>query len=1000
MAQPCQAWVLCVLLLFFFFGTILHLPAATNCGRADVQFRGVNLARAKWFASTSLPPTATADQITSLAVPTSPLKMFDLRSADSLTLFCIIEVPGQTSFGALLTIGDLDGDDETYFNGQIVGKTSGRGISEQGVPRSYYIPATAFIEGRNVLAIKLKGCFGRAQAGIRREPLTLGFVARPPEGRELPVRPGIVPPLSNEEAAKLILAEDPEASGSLLLRKRPSFGRFGLFFFDGLPAVAEVGPTQITQRAGPNYRVQLEAVQAIEIARDKTDAGIDGWHKVLRVTGTHAGQPVKYTVRTHLFYPGATFGLEDGSALVLRASAEGPVLAVPLPEPEIAKVLGGKIDPNASAYLFIATKGKTCPAIALVVGGGANLTQVGDSIDLIVARLPKSKVAPQVTIFYPYGLRQFDAPRADTVWNKMVSSLEPSAADPSQVLRQWLRLGSWLPETTDEYFRVAPDLRFVRIYQLARYRNILSSDAAEQPLLLYPPQLEIAKELLKYPVQMESTTATGVLTFTGPLPAKRGELMTGSRQERAGKSAPRRRPSNWYVWYYDLPVPPLDERGLLSVAEQEEFKALLNESVTDLATTITGPGVDVLYKGRAQAFQAYSFLTPDNREKLVENSRLIVPAYLQHGTWYDTVEPFSGLRFWWSYFIEGPYFDRYDQDWGNGLALYGLHTAIKYLGEWEWVAKNWEAVERMFSWFAVTDDWEWMRASNGIHGHGTGAGDCTNATYAGVLAYAKLARETGRVEDFYYGLYAAARAAVPALTRFVYNDFARENGFLRDPRRLVVGFHEGEGFLAGELDLYPWNVTSLISGNGVQPELFELFRNYAEEAVTAYERLFDASYPAWNDGAYQYPFRTIYRNNSGYITLPHIYLRARLRLDGPSELRERLVKAKANRDFWWLAPPVIAEVLQPPRLQAYVANWGKCTFLGGSAILLERSRLRIEVQFDNRYPPDTVELVLPRAPRQVEVNDAPVPIPDMKVEGLRLQVRLKKPGINLLTILL
>jgi hypothetical protein len=117
-------------------------------------------------------------------------------------------------------------------------------------------------------------------------------------------------------------------------------------------------------------------------------------------------------------------------------------------------------------------------------------------------------------------------------------------------------------------------------------------------------------------------------------------------------------------------------------------------------------------------------------------------------------------------------------------------------------------------------------------------------------------------------------------------------------------------------------------------------------------------------------------------------------------LRERLVKAKANRDFWWLAPPVIAEVLQPPRLQAYVANWGKCTFLGGSAILLERSRLRIEVQFDNRYPPDTVELVLPRAPRQVEVNDAPVPIPDMKVEGLRLQVRLKKPGINLLTILL
>ena len=38
---------------------------------------------------------------------------------------------------------------------------------------------------------------------------------------------------------------------------------------------------------------------------------------------------------------------------------------------------------------------------------------------------------------------------------------------------------------------------------------------------------------------------------------------------------------------------------------------------------------------------------------------------------------------------------------------------------------------------------------------------------------------------------------------------------------------EGAGFLVGELDGYPWNVTSNISGDGVQPENFSLYEKYA-----------------------------------------------------------------------------------------------------------------------------------------------------------------------------
>lgn len=994
-----QKYLISFAILAVMLGHSAVTVAAQGCGQADVQFRGVNLAAAKWFFSPTLPPNVSADTVTSQAVPTSPLRLFDLKASGSITLFCVIEVPGATTYGALLTVGDIDGDDETYFNGRIVGTTTGRGISDQGIPRSYYIPATAFIEGRNVLAIKLKGCFGRSQAGIRREPLTLGFVPRPPAARDLPVRPAVAPAISPQEALKLVLAVDPEASGSLVQAKRPSFGRFGLMFSDGLPAVAEVGPTQIRQRAGPNFSVQLDAVENTEIAREKSDPGIDGWHKTIRVQGVHRSNPIRYTVRSHLFYPGAFFTLEEGAAVVLRVSAEAPVTASYLSSADLASVLGVKVDSASCAYIFTGGKKRTSPALVLVVNGSANLTQVGDAIDLAVARAAKSKSSPQLAICYPYGIAHFETPQGSPQWRSVVAALEPGGGDAEEILRRWLRTGSWLPSATDEYFRLLPDQTSVRVYQIARFDNVLCQESPEPPYLVLPPQLEIAKRLLAYPVKTGDTTLTRILTFSGELPSQMPPAKVRSFREKTTAKQQYARSGSLYVWYYDLPVPPLDERGLLNVAEQVELKALLNESVTDLATTVATTGVDLLYKGRAQAFQAYSFLTPENRAKLVENTRLLVPAYLQTGKWYDTVEPFSGLRFWWTYFIEGPYFDRYDQDWGNGLSLYGLYTAVKYLGEWEWIAKNWEAVERMFSWFVTTDDWEWMRASNGIHGHGTGAGDCTNATYVGVLSYAKLARETGRTEEFLYGLYAAARAAVPALTRFVYNDFARENNLLQGSRQLVVGFHEGEGFLAGELDRYPWNVTSLISGNGVQPELFDLFCKYAEQPLVNYARLFDASYPMWNDAAYQYPFRTIYRNNSGYITLPHIYLRARLRLDGPAELRQRVEKAKANRDFWWLAPPVLAEIMQP-RAQAYVANWGKCTFLGGSVVQLERGRLRLEVQFDNRYPPDTVELVLPRAPRQIEINEAPVAIPDRELDGLRLRVRLKKPGLNLLTILL
>ena len=193
--------------------------------------------------------------------------------------------------------------------------------------------------------------------------------------------------------------------------------------------------------------------------------------------------------------------------------------------------------------------------------------------------------------------------------------------------------------------------------------------------------------------------------------------------------------------------------------------------------------------------------------------------------WHPHTEPLSGLTYWWTYFIEGPYYGVFDQGRGDGLALYGLYTYVKYGGRWEFARANWPAIERMFGWFTLTDDWEWMRASNGAHGHGTGAGDCESATYAACLAYAQLAKGCGLSSEYDYGLYMSARAALFALNRFAYTEFAQQHQ-LGEEKSVPLGFHEGQGFLVGELNRYPWNVTSAISGNGVQPANFDLYLRY------------------------------------------------------------------------------------------------------------------------------------------------------------------------------
>jgi len=934
----------------------------------------VNLEKLDWFASPDLPPGATEQQVRGQGIPTTPTVV--LRSpmpSGAGMLFTFVEIPEQVPLtGAYLTLGDVDGEDEVYLNGIQVGRTTGWGVSDSGKPRLYWVSPEVLRAGRNILAIRLRAYGDRRTFAVKSGPLTFQMAGSAGAPREAAV-PG--DETSSATMVAAIVAADPEASATAVRRKRASFGRFGEFFHDGLPAVGEVSPTRISQRNSTVFDVSLDRVTSVSLAQSGSGREISGWGKRTLVDAVFSGKPLRYSLRSSVLYPGAVVDLQEGDVLQMRARFASPnPIAMQVPGAMLRQVVPGlSKNEELTAYVITEAGKNSTPAVLAASGLSINLIQAPTHVDITLVRSGTRKGPARLYLFFPKGIATFDLSTPPSDMGALISAMAPSA-ELADELARWMRVGLSVPVSCDEYFRMLTSEK-IRVYQVVEHETVGNLS----PYRLRPPQVDFIRSHLNYPAEVRSTTSTGVMTFSGELFAEE-------------TTAPA---SGLACTWYDLPIPPMHERGYLALPDQPELMQLLDRwALSDLGSTASLTGVDSLYKSRTQAFQAFSYLSPEKRNRLLADSAAVVPQSFQSRQWHEHIERLSGLKYWWTYYIEGPYFQRFDQDWGNGLSLYGFYNYVKYAGKWDFAAQNWEMVERMLSWFTATDDWEWMRASNGAHGHGTGAGDCQSAAYAAVVAYARLAESCGRQEEYEYGAYLAARAAIFSLNRFVYNPFAEAQG-LKPANSIQVGFHEGQGFLSGELDRYPWNVTSTISGNGVQPGNFDLYLRYAPDALRAFEDAFADAYPQWMNGRYQYPGATLYRGNSGYITLPHIYLRARLG-ENLVLLQEALEQAATNDYLWWLAPPVIAEVMNQRAGGVYVRDWGRSAFLGGSIHRDDkdgkRRHLRLKVHVNQ--PGDPVEISMPTKPIEFQVNDGPVPLTDSRYEDEVLTIRLRRPGEN------
>jgi hypothetical protein len=373
---------------------------------------------------------------------------------------------------------------------------------------------------------------------------------------------------------------------------------------------------------------------------------------------------------------------------------------------------------------------------------------------------------------------------------------------------------------------------------------------------------------------------------------------------------------------YTLPIPPHEERGLIRPLERMAEVALLNDLTSRLGASWAVNAVDLGYVGMTPAQMAWPFLNGTKRTQLANAWATYLPFAFRmppyapsdtRKTWVHETEPFSGLQYWYTYFITGGPGNAYklDIEWGNLLPIYGLAKYAHYTGDWGFVSSRWNVVRQITDFTDYADDWAWMTNSNGDMGWSTGTGDPMTAAYVGHVAALRMARVLGDNEAAEHYATRAARVAVPAVARFWYTDWARAQGVIPS-NHIVQGFWEKSTFTSTAMNQNttdPWGPTNPLSGNGCQPEFFEALMLFAPQALQTYETRMLTGYPNLFDPNHVYPFTPIYGGNSVYVTYPHIYARSFL---GQSldELWGYANSTQSNRGTTsWIAPNVLAELL-------------------------------------------------------------------------------------------
>lgn len=482
-----------------------------------------------------------------------------------------------------------------------------------------------------------------------------------------------------------------------------------------------------------------------------------------------------------------------------------------------------------------------------------------------------------------------------------------------------------LPWDVREYYRVSPDNRQVTVYDIFEYYYPPQGDK----LVLIPPMLSFAIDR-GYPAKIEATPIDlGIETPYGPL---RGALTRDG------------------VLKYTLPIPAIQEwvRPAIEGAT-EAWQPLFAQSLSAWKGVNGVNGLECMYEGCLPSLLATPQLGQKNIQAVGHPARRSIMAGIRSNQWPAWVEPFSGIKtYWTSARLEGGV-EVSAIDLGNALSLYSFGQYCQIWADWRsWIANKF-AADRMWSWLRSADDWGWMRCGTAQAGGGPGSGDNHLAVFSGAAAFARMSRQTGDESKAQEGLFVLARSAVALCALPYYTEWGRQTERI-EADEIVIGFREGDAYLTASLREDPLGATSLIGGNGIFPLAMQYLREHARAPLEAYAREFDECFPDWASGSL-----------SGKIALPQLYLRALLG-HSPERLQSAFISAQANPEGWWMAPPVAAEVFSATS-GVYLNGWGRG--------ILEHAWMEgnvLKTQLAVYQPPLELRALLSQRPESVALN--------------------------------
>ena len=421
--------------------------------------------------------------------------------------------------------------------------------------------------------------------------------------------------------------------------------------------------------------------------------------------------------------------------------------------PEGRRYLEGLEGPLASPWLLVTFTGSNhphdCPLLFIFEHSPVEIELVTHEFLDIRFGGPAGKIM----VMPLYGLIKIEHEKT-AAWFESV---------PKEVVEQcdrWSRIMQHYPVGCSEQYRFSSDSEKLTIRNTYEF---VSFESAKGPKLSSVPPFVNTARLTGYPVETEGTVVeTGYPTYYGPLDYVEGETLTYTI------------PACSYV---DRTLAPVRVKGVEGIREIEDALAAYIARPLWL-----WPGdhdyypddvMDTMHNLRLLAWATWS-LPESKRRRAIK--QLAEPGLdrIDENVYFFFEDPVAGA----TYARDSTIFAQrgktsYDSDWYNGFQLAGL-WAYRYFGDrekgLELARQHWPLWTALRNYMEIYHDWAICCNVVDPRGNLTDF-DCMRNGWSGLLAYARLARDLGHLDQYRQTKFLASKTMVAHYVQWTLHEF-------------------------------------------------------------------------------------------------------------------------------------------------------------------------------------------------------------------------------------